>query len=90
LLRWIPETLLSRDEYFVLADFASYVATQARISREYVEPALWTRKTILNVARIGHFSSDRTVREYAREIWGLETGEEDAGQRGRQSGSNFQ
>jgi starch phosphorylase len=90
LLRWIPETLLSRDDYFVLADFASYVATQARISREYVEPALWTRKAILNVARIGRFSSDRTVREYAREIWGLETGEEDAGQQARQSGSNFQ
>jgi starch phosphorylase len=90
LLRWIPETLLSRDDYFVLADFASYVATQARISREYVEPALWTRKAILNVARIGRFSSDRTVREYAREIWGLATDEEDAGQRAHQSGSNFQ
>jgi starch phosphorylase len=89
LLRWIPETLLSRDDYFVLADFASYVATQARISCEYVEPALWTRKAILNVARIGCFSSDRTVREYAREIWGLATGEEDAGQRAQQSGSNF-
>jgi len=73
--RWIPETLLSHDDYFVIADFASYVATQAGISREYLEPALWRRKTILNVARVGRFSSDRTVREYAREIWGLETSE---------------
>jgi starch phosphorylase len=71
-LKWIPETLLSHDDYFVLADFASYLAMQRRISREYLEPALWTRKAILNVARIGRFSSDRTVREYAREIWGLE------------------
>jgi glycogen phosphorylase len=73
LLRWIPETLLSRDDYFVLGDFAAYVATQGRISREYLKPALWARKAILNVARIGHFSSDRTVDEYAREIWGLAT-----------------
>jgi starch phosphorylase len=71
-LKWIPETLLNHDDYFVIADFASYVATQERISREYLEPALWTRKAILNVARVGRFSSDRTVREYAREIWGLE------------------
>jgi glycogen phosphorylase len=70
-LKWIPETLLSRDDYFVVADFASYVATQGRISREYLEPALWVRKAILNVARISRFSSDRTVREYASEIWGL-------------------
>ncbi len=70
--RWIPETLLSHDDYFVIADFASYVAMQSRISREYLEPARWTRKAILNVARVGRFSSDRTVREYAREIWGLE------------------
>ena len=69
--KWIPETLLNRDDYFVIADFASYVAMQGRISREYLEPALWTRKAILNVARVGRFSSDRTVREYAREIWGL-------------------
>ena len=66
------ETLLSHDDYFVIADFASYVAMQSRISREYLEPARWTRKAILNVARVGRFSSDRTVREYAREIWGLE------------------
>jgi glycogen phosphorylase len=70
-LKWIPEALLGRDEYFVVADFASYVATQHRIAREYLDPAMWTRKAILNVARMGCFSSDRTVREYARDIWGL-------------------
>ena len=74
-LKWIPETLLARDDYFVIADFASYIATQDRISREYLEPASWTRKAILNVARISRFSSDRTVREYARDIWGLKAAE---------------
>jgi glycogen phosphorylase len=72
-LKWIPETLLRGDNYFVIADFASYVAMQARIAREYLEPALWTRKAILNVARVSCFSSDRTVREYARDIWGLKS-----------------
>jgi glycogen phosphorylase len=71
LLKWIPETVLNRDEYFVAADFASYLETQTLISREYLKPADWTRKAILNVARIGRFSSDRTVAEYANEIWGL-------------------
>jgi starch phosphorylase len=71
LLKWIPETVLNHDEYFVAADFASYVETQALISREYLKPADWTRKAILNVARIGRFSSDRTVAEYASEVWGL-------------------
>ena len=69
--RWLPETLLNRDEYFVVADFASYVATKRRIADEYLQPPLWTRKAILNVARVGCFSSDRTVREYARDIWDL-------------------
>ncbi len=72
LFRWIRDVLLNRDDYFLLADFASYIETQTEISREYVEPAVWTRKAILNVARIGTFSSDRTVREYGREIWGVE------------------
>jgi starch phosphorylase len=72
LFRWIRDVLLNRDDYFLLADFASYIETQDKISREYIEPAQWTRKSILNVARIGIFSSDRTVREYGREIWGVE------------------
>jgi glycogen phosphorylase len=71
LFRWIPETVLNHDEYFVVADFASYIETQTLISREYLKPADWTRKAILNIARIGRFSSDRTVAEYANEIWGL-------------------
>jgi glycogen phosphorylase len=71
LFRSIAETVLNRDEYFVAADFASYIETQALIAREYLKPANWTRKAILNVARIGRFSSDRTVTEYASEIWGL-------------------
>jgi starch phosphorylase len=71
LFRWIPETLLNRDEYFVAADFASYIKTQSLISTEYLKTAEWTRKAILNVARIGRFSSDRTVAEYAKDIWDL-------------------
>jgi glycogen phosphorylase len=72
LFRWIRDALLGRDQYYLLADFAAYIDTQAEISREYKEAALWTRKAILNVARIGRFSSDRTVLEYGREIWGVE------------------
>src|SRR5579883_3244818 len=60
------------DEYFHLADFDSYVVTQDRVSREFQDPAAWTRKAILNVARLGRFSSDRTIREYARDIWDIE------------------
>ena len=71
LFRLIADNLLDRDDYFVAADFASYLDTQQLIAGEYVQPALWARKAILNVARIGRFSSDRTVAEYAREIWHL-------------------
>ena len=71
LFRWIRDVLLNRDTYFLLADFAAYIETQAEISREYVQPAIWMRKAIYNVARIGIFSSDRTVREYGREIWSV-------------------
>ena len=72
LFRWIRDVLLESDKYFLLADFGSYVDTQAEISRLYMQEREWNRRSVLNIARIGKFSSDRTVREYAREIWGLE------------------
>ncbi len=71
LFRWIRDSLLYGDDYFLLADFGSYIDTQAKISGEFIRPEIWTRKAILNVARIGCFSSDRTVAQYAREIWNL-------------------
>jgi len=73
LFRSIPDRLLIHDPYFVVADFASYIEKQAQVSRDYLDRNAWVRKAILNVARMGYFSSDRTVAEYAREIWGLVT-----------------
>jgi starch phosphorylase len=63
--------LYGRDRYLLLADYASYAACQARVDETYRDRAAWTRKSILNVAHMGKFSSDRTIREYAQEIWGL-------------------
>jgi len=69
----IQQSLLENDVYFHLADLPSYIETQERVAQEYRNPTGWTRKAILNVARIGKFSSDRTVREYASEIWNIES-----------------
>ncbi|GJM20932.1 MAG: alpha-1,4 glucan phosphorylase [Planctomycetota bacterium] len=72
LFHWLKETLLDRGDYFFnLADFADYIATQDRVSHEFQDTENWSRKAILNVARMGKFSSDRTISEYARDIWGL-------------------
>jgi starch phosphorylase len=70
LFRWIFDELVHRgDHYYHIADFPSYVETQSLIDGEYLDEEVWWRKAILNVARIGKFSSDRTVQEYARDIW---------------------
>ncbi len=71
LFRWIRDSLLYGDDYFLLADFGSYIDTQSEDLRRVRAARIWTRKAILNVARIGSFSSDRTVAQYAREIWNL-------------------
>ena len=60
----------SGDYYMHLADLTSYVATQSRVSELYADRQAWGRKAILNVARSGKFSSDRTIAEYAESIWG--------------------
>jgi starch phosphorylase len=70
LFRWVFDELVHRgDRYFHIADFPAYVQTQELINGEYLNEDVWWRKAILNVARIGKFSSDRTVLEYARDIW---------------------
>jgi starch phosphorylase len=65
----IVEELLSRDYYFILADFQSYINTQKIVENQYKNHDLWTKKSILNTANMGKFSSDRTIKEYAEKIW---------------------
>jgi len=67
--RPLVDHLLWHDTYFVLADFADYVRCQERVTEAYRDVKRWARMSILNVARSGRFSSDRTVDEYCREIW---------------------
>jgi len=67
----VTSLLQDGDFYFHLADLDSYLAAQERVSRDFRNPSLWAQKAILNVARSGKFTSDRTVAEYAREIWGI-------------------
>jgi starch phosphorylase len=57
----------------LLADYASYVATQTQVGALFNQPELWSRMAILNVARIGKFSSDRTIAEYANKIWQVDS-----------------
>jgi len=72
LFEWIFNALVHEgDYYFHLADFDAYVEAQSLAAGDFSQPVLWSRKAILNVARIGKFSSDRTIREYAQDIWGM-------------------
>ncbi len=72
------QNIMFKDYYMILADFESYVAAQERIAEDYRDKRLWARKALLNIARSGHFSIDRTVAEYAKDIWNVESTEEDA------------
>jgi glycogen phosphorylase len=65
----LMDGLLNQDPYLLLADFQSYVECQARVSQAYGDTDRWTRMSILNTARSGKFSSDRTIREYCADIW---------------------
>lgn len=68
--RSVVEPLLDSDRYFLLADFEPYLEAQARVDALFADPLAWQRRALLNIARMGRFSSDETVRTYAREIWG--------------------
>lgn len=68
----IISSLLDLDQYFVLADYASYMECQERVDRAYRNKDHWTKMAVLNVARSGKFSSDRAIREYAETIWNIQ------------------
>ena len=65
----LTDALLQHDEYMLLADYQSYVDAQARVGHAYRDIDQWARMSILNVARMGKFSSDRAIREYCDDIW---------------------
>jgi starch phosphorylase len=69
LFKPIIDSLLYHDEYLLLADYQAYIECQDKAARAYQDQELWTRKSILNVARCGFFSSDRSMRQYCEEIW---------------------
>jgi starch phosphorylase len=69
LFRPLLDSLLNRDEYLVFADFPSYREAQDRVSEAFRDRDRWTRMSILNVARCGRFSSDRSIQEYCDQIW---------------------
>ena len=71
LYRPLVESLLNRDDYMLLADYQAYVDCQQRVSEAYRDRKNWTRMSILNSARVGRFSSDRSIREYCRAIWNV-------------------
>jgi len=57
------------DRYMLLADYASYIEAQQQVEALYRDQDAWVRKAVLNVAHMGKFSSDRTIREYSQQIW---------------------
>ena len=71
LFRPIVDAITGEDRYFLCADFGAYAECQRRAAATYERPEVWNRMSILNTAGMGRFSSDRTTREYASEIWGV-------------------
>jgi starch phosphorylase len=69
LFRPLVENLLWHDPFLVLADYQTYVECQEQVGALWRKPEEWTRKSIVNVARMGKFSSDRSIREYCQRVW---------------------
>ena len=72
LFRPLTRHLIERDPFMVLADYRAYVECQEQTGKAWTDPAQWDRMSILNVARMGKFSSDRAIREYAQNIWHIQ------------------
>ena len=73
LFKPLVDNLLYQDPFLLLADYQSYVETQTRVSQAYGDQEDWTRMSILNTARMGGFSSDRSIQEYCDQIWGVKS-----------------
>jgi starch phosphorylase len=63
--------LVQNDEFFVLKDLSSYIKAQEKVGEAFINRDSWYKKSIINIARSGYFSSDRTIKEYSEDIWGL-------------------
>ena len=70
--RPLVDSLLDRDDYMLLADYQAYADCQERVSAAFTDRRRWTEMSILNCARTGRFSSDRSIRDYCRDIWNVE------------------
>jgi len=74
----VVSSLTERDRFMALADFRSYIEAQARVEAAYLDPEAWSRSAVLNVARSGFFSSDRSIRDYLDRIWGARPVDQDS------------
>ncbi|CAL8240597.1 unnamed protein product [Gadus morhua 'NCC'] len=72
LFKEIVDMLMHHDRFKVFADYEDYIKCQEQVNELYKNPKEWTKKVIYNIAGSGKFSSDRTISQYAREIWGVE------------------
>ena len=71
--RIIFEELMNyNDEYFLLADFDSYIKAQQDVEKRYLDKSAWAKMCLINIAKSGFFSSDRTIKQYADEIWHIQ------------------
>lgn len=68
----VVNNLLYHDRFLLLADYEDYIRVQEQVNALYLKPDEWARKALWNIASSGKFSSDRTIAEYARELWGVE------------------
>ncbi len=71
LFKPLTDNLIYSDPYLICADFEDYCRIQDKVSAAYMDKISWTKKSIINVAKSGKFSSDRTIKEYAQDIWGV-------------------
>ncbi|MCA2998643.1 MAG: glycogen/starch/alpha-glucan phosphorylase [Rhodocyclaceae bacterium] len=73
--RELVANLLNRDHYMLMADFADYVATQEMVDALYISPDMWATRAVRNIAAMGEFSTDRTIREYVVQVWSQQRGQ---------------